>query len=247
VLGHDLPLIPDDVTVEHLLAHRSGIGDYLDEENDLDLEEYLMPVPVHELAATEQYLPALDGHEAKFVAGERFAYCNSGYVVLALIAERVMGVPFQELVCQRVCGPGEMADTAFLRSDELPDRTAVGYLAPEGWRTNVFHLPVRGNGDGGIYSTAEDIARLWRAFFAGRIVSVEWVAEMLRPRSLIPAGARAYGLGFWLDTAADSAVLVGSDAGVSFRTEYRSREDRITTLISNTTHGAWLIARRNIL
>jgi CubicO group peptidase (beta-lactamase class C family) len=242
VLEHDLLSIPDDVTVEHLLAHRSGIGDYLDEESELDFHDYLMPVPVHELATTEQYLPALDGHEPKFAAGERFAYCNGGYVVLALIAERVTRVPFHELVRQRVCDPAEMGDTTFLRSDELADRTAIGYLAPDGARTNVFHLPVRGSGDGGIYSTAEDIARLWRAFFAGRIVSVKWVAEMVRPRSLIATGTRAYGLGFWLDMAADSAMLVGSDAGVSFRTEYRSREDRITTLISNTTHGTLSIA-----
>ena len=193
MLEDDLPLIPDDVTVEHLLAHRSGIGDYLDEESELDFDDYLMPVPVHELATTEQYLTALDGHEPKFSAGERFAYCNSGYVVLALIAERLTRVPFHELVQQRVCGPAEMDDTEFLRSDELPGRTAIGYLAPDGSRTNVFHLPVRGSGDGGIYSTAVDIARLWRAFFAGRIVSAEWVAEMLRPRSLVDwyAGLRS--------------------------------------------------------
>jgi Beta-lactamase len=61
LLGGDLPLIDDDVTVEHLLSHRSGIGDYLDEEADLDLSDYLMPVPVHELATTEDYLAALDG------------------------------------------------------------------------------------------------------------------------------------------------------------------------------------------
>ena len=243
VLGNDLPLIPDDVTVEHLLAHRSGIGDYLDEESDLDFDDYLMPVPVHELATTEQYLAALDGHEPKFSAGERFAYCNSGYVVLALIAERVTRVPFHELVQQRVCGPAEMGDTGFLRSDELPGRTAIGYLAPEGSRTNVFHLPVRGSGDGGIYSTAEDIARLWRAFFAGRIVSDTWVAEMLRLRSPNASGTRAYGLGFWFDTATDSAVLTGSDAGVSFRTEHRSRDERTTTVISNTTQGTLSIAR----
>ena len=48
--------IGDDVTIEHLLAHRSGIGDYLDEEVEMDLSEYLLPVPVHELATTEQYL-----------------------------------------------------------------------------------------------------------------------------------------------------------------------------------------------
>ena len=55
VLGGDLPLIDDGVTVEHLLAHRSGIGDYLDESAEPDINDYLMPVPVHELATTEQY------------------------------------------------------------------------------------------------------------------------------------------------------------------------------------------------
>src|SRR5918999_1949296 len=128
LLGEDLPLIGDDVTVEHLLSHRSGIGDYLDEEADPDLNDYLMPVPVHELATTEQYLAVLDGHPKKFSPGERFAYSNSGYVVLALIAERASGVPFHELVRRRVCEPARMADTAFLRSDELPGRAALGYL-----------------------------------------------------------------------------------------------------------------------
>jgi CubicO group peptidase (beta-lactamase class C family) len=61
VLDSDLPLIAEDVTIEHLLSHRSGIGDYLDEEADQDLSDYLMPVPVQELATTEQYLAVLDG------------------------------------------------------------------------------------------------------------------------------------------------------------------------------------------
>jgi hypothetical protein len=43
-----------------------------------------------------------------------------------------------------------MTDTDFLRSDELPGRAARGYVQVDGhWRTNVFHLPVLGNGDGG--------------------------------------------------------------------------------------------------
>jgi CubicO group peptidase (beta-lactamase class C family) len=49
-----------------------------------------------------------------------FSYSNSGYVVLALIAERTTGRAFHDLVSERVCAPAGMADTAFLRSDELP-------------------------------------------------------------------------------------------------------------------------------
>ena len=50
LLGPDLPLVDAAVTVEHLLAHRSGIGDYLDESALGSVDEYLMPVPVHRLA-----------------------------------------------------------------------------------------------------------------------------------------------------------------------------------------------------
>src|SRR5918994_2827559 len=190
-LGQDLPLLGDDVTVEHLLAHRSGIGDYLDENAGLDISDYLMPVPVHELAETEQYLAVLDGHETAFRPGERFAYNNGAYVVLALIAERTSGVPFHELVRRRVCEPAGMENTAFLRSDELPGDAALGYLGLDSPRTNVFHLPVFGSGDGGIYSTAAEIQRFWSALYAGQIVSTSLVSKMVEPSGDFPSGSKS--------------------------------------------------------
>ena len=243
VLGADLPLIGDDVTVEHLLAHRSGIGDYLDEESDLAPTDYLMPVSVHELATTEQYLRVLAGHVAKFPPGERFGYCNSGYVVLALLAERVGGVPFHELVRQRVCEPAGMSDTEFLRSDELPGRAATGYLTSDGLRSNIFHLPVRGSGDGGIYTTAADVHLLWSALHGGHIVSRDWVTTMLQPVSDPVGMPNRYGLGFWLQQSGKAVLLEGSDAGVSFRSVHDPVRRVTHTVISNTTAGAWPIAR----
>jgi CubicO group peptidase (beta-lactamase class C family) len=239
VLGGDLPLVRDEVTVEHLLAHRSGIGDYLDEESGVEMTDYLMPVPVHRLATTEQYLAVLDGHETAFAPGERFAYCNGGYVILALIAERTSGVPYHDLVRTRVCEPAGMTDTAFLRSDELPGRAALGYLDVDAPRTNVLHLPVRGNGDGGAYSTAADVSALWTAVFAGRIVSRDWVARMIAPRSEVPKEERRYGLGFWLHASGDSVELEGYDAGVSFWSGHDPASSTTVTVISNTTEGAW--------
>ena len=242
LLGDDLPLIGDDVTVEHLLAHRSGIGDYYDEDVETDVDAFVLPVPTQQLATTEAYLAVLDGHQTKFAPDERFSYCNGGYVVLALLAERASGVPFHELVVQRVCDPAGMRDTAFLRSDELPGRTALGYLEVDGeWRTNVFHLPVRGSGDGGIYSTVADLRSLWKAFFAGAIVSPSWVEEMVRPRS--DAEKRRYGLGFWLDASTDVVNLEGMDAGVSFYSAHDPRRDSTFTVVSNTSDGAWPLAR----
>jgi CubicO group peptidase (beta-lactamase class C family) len=239
VLGPDLPMIGDDVTVEHLLGHRSGIGDYLDESDGREVTDYVMPVPVHELATTEDYLAVLDGHPTAFPAGERFSYCNGGYVVLALIAERASATPFHDLVRERVLEPAGMDDTAYLRSDELPGWAALGYLAGDGPRTNVLHLPVRGSGDGGVYSTAADVASLWRAFFAGRIVPPRWASEMVRPRSDVPQESKRYGLGLWLHESTDAVHLEGYDAGVSFRSTHDPVSATTRTVISNTSEGAW--------
>ena len=243
LLGDDLPLIADDVTIEHLLAHRSGIGDYLDEDTVDDVRDYVMSVPVHELATTEQYLPALDGHATVFRAGERFAYNNAGYVLLALLAERATGAEFHELVRTLVCEPAGMVDTAFLRSDELPARAALGYLSVDGLRSNVLHLPVRGNGDGGAYSTVADLSALWDALFAGRIVPTAGVAEMVRPHSDWPEESKRYGLGFHLHATGDGVWLEGYDAGVSFASLHQPTSLVTYTVISNWSDGAWPIVR----
>ncbi|MBG6135694.1 serine hydrolase domain-containing protein [Longispora fulva] len=244
VLGTDLPLIAADVTVEHLLAHRSGIGDYLDEDTLDDIADYVLKVPVHRLAETEEFLAELDGHPTKFPAGTGFAYCNSGYVLLALIAERVTGTGYHQLVDELVCRPAGLADTAFLRCDQLPARTATGYLIRDGqWRSNVLHLPVRGNGDGGIHTTAADMSTFWRAFLAGRIVGQDWVAEMTRPHSSVPTEKARYGLGFWLDETGPQVRLAGYDAGVSFTSTHDPSTDLTWSVLGNTDDGAWPVAR----
>jgi len=243
LLGADLPLIADDVTVEHLLAHRSGIGDYLDEDEIDDPADHLLPVSVAQLATTEQFLPLLDGHPTVFPAGERYAYNNGGFVVLALVAERASGTAFHDLVRTSVCEPAGLVDTAYLRSDELPGRAALGYLDATSLRTNVHHLPVRGSGDGGAYSTVADLSTLWEALFTGRIVSTGLVAEMVRPRSVVPEESKRYGLGFHLHETSDAVWLEGYDAGVSFVSLHQPSAELTYTVISNWTKGAWPIVR----
>lgn len=195
LLGDDLPSIGHDVTVEHLLSHTSGIGDYFDEELDTDVDAFAVPVPVGELETTEDYLKVLDGHPTKFAPGQRFSYCNSGYVVLALIAERASGTSFYDLVHERICTPAQMNDTAFLRSDALPESAAIGLLADG--RSNVANLPVRGSG-----------------------------------------------VGFWLDAESDMVIITGADAGVSFHSAHSPARGMTYAVLSNTSEGAWPLARR---
>lgn len=243
LLGDDLALVDDRVTIEHLLSHRSGIGDYLDEELLEDATDYVMTRPVHELTDASAFLPMLEGHEQRFEPGTEFVYNNGGYVVLALVAERATGRSYHELIDELVVRPAGLTGTAFLRSDELPGDVALGYLHQSGLRSNVLHLPVLGNGDGGLYTTLDDVDAFWSALFDGRIVSAETVADMVFPRSVDDGGTHRYGLGFWLHGSNDAVQLEGADAGVSFRAVHRPSTGTAFTVLSNWSDGAWPVAR----
>ena len=243
LLGRDLPLIDDQVTVGQLLAHRSGIGDYFDEEAAGSITDYVLPVPVHQLVGSEDYLRVLDGFPQKFRPDERFSYCNSGYAVLALLAERASRLPFAELLQSLVCRPAGMLRTGFVRSDELPADAAIGYLPlPDVDRGNVFHLPVLGSGDGGLYSTSGDLRRFWSALYSGAIVPAELLGELLQPQSEIPDRGLAYGRGFWLRPETGTVILEGYDAGVSFRSWHDPVARRTVTVLANSSDGAWPMA-----
>ena len=113
VLGDDLPLIDDAVTVEHLLGHTSGIGDYLDEEAGWEVDDFVLTLPVHTLTTAEAFLPRLDGHPQAFPPGERFAYCNGGYMVLALALERATGRTYHDVVQSLVLEPAGLRHTCW--------------------------------------------------------------------------------------------------------------------------------------
>lgn len=239
LLGEDLPLVPDDVTIEHLLAHRSGIGDYLDD--DADTAEYLLPGAMSGYVDPEDYLAVLDGHEPTFPPGTDFSYCNGGYVVLAILAQRVSRTPFHDLVRTRVIEPAGLTATAYLRSDDLPGDAAVGYVEVDGaWRTNVHHLPVIGGGDGGIWTTAVDLVTFWAALLAGRIVPRALVEEMLRERTPATDDELAYGLGFWLPEPG-VVQLVGQDAGSSFSSRHTIAAARTASVLATTADAAWAV------
>jgi CubicO group peptidase (beta-lactamase class C family) len=241
LLPDALPGVAPEVTIEHLLAHTSGVWDYLDEDVLTDTDEYVLGMPVHRLTAPADYLPLLGEQPQVRPVDHGFKYNNGGYVMLAVAVEVACGRSYYDLVQERVLDPAGMTSTGFWRSDQLPPGVAIGYL--DDGRSNVLHLPVRGAGDGGAFSTIADLERLWQALFAGRVLPPAVVERMVTARNAEPDGGSRYGLGFWLRADRETVMLEGSDAGISCRTAF-DRESGISyTVISNTSSGAWPIVR----
>lgn len=235
--GDELPHVDPAVTIEDLLGHTSGAGDYLDESAIGDIDDYVMDTPVHLLTEPGAYLSMVAAPHQVAPPGTRFAYNNGAYIMLAIAVERSTGRSYYDVVTERVLLPAGMNGSGFFRSDQLPSGAALGYLGDG--RTNVFHLPVRGCGDGGIYMTAGDVERLWDALFGGRIVEAEMANRLTRPRRDVPDQDMRYGLGFWLRPDRHTVLLVGADAGVSFVAAHDRPSGVGYTVISNSSRGAW--------
>src|SRR5690554_3855311 len=116
-LGEDLPLVDERVTLEELLTHTSGIGDYLNEDDDLEATDYILKTPVHQLVNAEDFLPEIDGHPQVEGPGDAFRYNNAGFVLAALVIERVAGEPFHDVVAREVLERAGLEQTAYERSD----------------------------------------------------------------------------------------------------------------------------------
>lgn len=239
VLG-DLPHVDEAVTIDHLLTHRSGVGDYLDESAGGDIDDHVLgPLSAHTLETARDYLPLLNAHEQQSEPGEHFSYNNSAFVMLSLVVETTTG-SYHRAVRDQVFTRAAMPDAGFFRTDDLPANTALGYLA--NGRSNVFHLPVIGMGDGGAFLTLDDTTAFWDAFLTGGIVSLENVAAMTAEVSVCN-DTRSYGRGFWLGPSADHVWLEGRDAGVSFQSGVFRDADVRYSVLSNTASGAWPLVK----
>jgi CubicO group peptidase (beta-lactamase class C family) len=71
LVGDELPLVDPAVTIENLQTHRSGVGDYLDEEQLGDIDDFIFDASVNTLATPDDYLPHISGHRQVSAPGQR--------------------------------------------------------------------------------------------------------------------------------------------------------------------------------
>jgi CubicO group peptidase (beta-lactamase class C family) len=237
------------VTVHHLLTHTSGVPDYFDEEVDDDFEALWARLPTYQVRTRGDVFPLFADQPMKFSPGERFSYCNSGFILLGLMIEQHAEQPFADYVEAEVFAPAGMNDSGYFAFDRLPPCTASNYLTDEGPdnpRTNVFTVPAVGQPDGGAFVTAPDMARFWSALRNHRLLNPPTTEQMLRAHATTGRGEDHYGYGVWIEARTSGSVIhraEGMDPGVSFVSDMWTADDVSITVISNTDGSAWPIYR----
>ena len=244
LLPYNFPNIKEKITVNQILSHTSGIYDYYDEEAIEDFGELFKAVPINKIFGPSDMLPLLTTGDCYFTPGEKFKYCNSGFVILGILIEVISGMKYSEYLNQKIIKPLNLQNTGCYLTNQLPINSSHGYMQKEDgyWISNIFEIPLACTADGGIYTTADDIAKMWNGFLEGNLISVELKKLALSPQAHI-YDDRYYGLGFYIQQNKNGSIkkvyLEGGDPGVGFLSYYYIKEKRIITIISNSDDTAW--------
>jgi CubicO group peptidase (beta-lactamase class C family) len=245
----NFPHYPPEITIQHLLTHTSGIPDYFDEEKVSDFDHFSVGRPWYEMRGPRDYLAVFPDEPMKFPPGTSFSYSNGGYILLGVVIEELSGLTYQDYVEQAIFKAIGMHRSGYFAFNQLPEKTALGYIEEGGtWRTNIYNLPIVGASDGGAYTTIDDLATLWKAFWANEILPRELVEVFATPYVRAETeGEHTYcGHGLWIEEDASGwpeVYVTGCDAGVSFRSSVKRDAELQVTVISNTTNGAWPVLR----
>ncbi len=240
-----LPGIDPSVTLHQLLTHSAGVPDYFDEVVMDDYEALWRERPMYAFRTPSDFLPLFAHLPMKTAPGTTWAYNNAGYVLLGLAIEQASGMPYTAYVERHVLQACGMASSGFFAMDRLPGGTARGYLPTDdgGWRTNAYAVPIVGGADGGLFTTAHDIAALWDALLGHRLVGEATLARMLAPHWCTgPDGyTDHYGYGVWIarrDGRSDAYAMAGEDPGVAFHARYDPDSGVLYVLFGNTVAAA---------
>ena len=205
-----LPAATEGITVRHLLTHTSGLVDYED----------LMPEGATEQIDDANVLQLLEKeNRTDFVSGSSYQYSNSGYALLALIVERISGRPFATFLRDEIFQPLEMTGSVAFEDGVSTVRSrAFGHT----FRDGIFERTDQSTtsavlGDGGIYSSINDLAKWEMALTSARAVSARSLQLAWTPATRTDQPNVEYGFGWRVSDHRGNRMLWHSGETRGFR------------------------------
>ena len=221
----DFPAYGREITIRQLLNHTSGLPDY----------EALMPADQKEQLSDEDVLRILEQPtKGNFRPGAKFKYSNSGYVVLGLIAAKVSGKSFARFLEESIFQPLGMSSTvAYEPGISTVKNRAYGY-APSGktFRRSDQDLTSATLGDGGIYSSVEDLYHWDQALNTTKLVRATTLKQAFSPGNYGNGQTSNYGFGWFVDTVGGIRAAAHAGGNLGFRNHIvRLPDEKLTVIV----------------
>lgn len=234
----------DAITLSQLLGHLSGIFDPANESLRYKLDLVNDPERVGRMSIEEMLEEYVYGEKLNFEPGTAWRYCNTNYWLLGQIIESVTQKTLQAALDELIFSPLQLDHTYIEKRDDR--NTARGYadIYGDGKLLDVSRWDRAdgdGKADGGLVSTATDLAKFLRALMQGELVSFETLAEMMRIQ--LPGCDNydcEYGLGLSLyrTSAGDGYGHSGGLVGIDVNTLYYMDTGNLYIVFKNNGMGA---------
>jgi CubicO group peptidase (beta-lactamase class C family) len=202
----DYPTQGKKITVEHLLTHTSGIKSYT------DLAEWL-PLQRKDMTVAEIIDLAKD-KPMEFAPGERWKYCNSGYILLGAIIEKVSGKTYADFLQDRIFGPLGLKSSYYDSTSRIIPRRASGYSKGNSGFENAPYLSMsQPYAAGSLASSVDDLAAWTEALLSGKLVKRETLERAFTPYKLKDGLDSKYGYG-WCISDYEGHRLIEHGGGI---------------------------------
>lgn len=256
--------IPNDVTVEQLLNHTSGIADDADEEAGEDYAALFVNSPNYAIRECKDFLKNFAYKEPNFKAGDNARYCNCSFILLGLAIEKISGIKYQDYVTQNIFEKAVMSGTGFFSMDAINENTAEGYTNITdtegniiGYKKNIYSYPPIGAADGGAYTTAEDLNKFLIGIQNGTLLNKEYLDILMHPHCNfydakefyeIPGlyERNGYAFEFFMINDEKEPFCIykdGCNYGVSAMFSYYPEKDISLVILSNQECNVWTMRK----
>lgn len=250
------PGYPDEeigakINVHQLLTHTSGLGMLFTEEfGNASRAKY---------RTTSSLLRWATGEPLKFEPGTRYAYSNSGFVVLGLIIEKVSDQSYQDYVREHIFKPAGMINTDNYNVDDDIPNLALGYTMadddgrPRSYglrRSNILLHVARGSSAGGAFSTVEDLHRFSQALLGHKLLNKEYTDLDITGKVSTGFGTDKYAYGM-NESTVNGVRIIGHNGGFpginSFLDMYPDSGYTVAVLSNYDSGGQFIVERLRLL
>ncbi len=236
----------DIITIHHLLTHSSGIP------NMTSFPGFVKDVMRNSYSPVQLVNISADS-TLQFKPGERFAYSNSGYLLLGYIIEKVTGKSYEQVLQENIFTPLKMNNTGYDHHGTLLKNRASGYEKNGRSYVNASFIDMSvPHAAGALYSTVEDLYLWDQALYGNQLLRKENL-ELLFTKH-IPSGGGHYGYGWGvgeipLGNTPERIETTSHGGGINgFNTQLtRIPSDKSFIVLLNNTGGAPLNAMTNAI